>query len=155
MLRAMNMLAAGAVVALASASPAAAGGYGYGYGWADGWGYGPGCCGCVSVCAPPPPPPPAVVCCVAPVPVEPMYIVNQGPVYYGPGIVTLPPHVAPAPRVYPWVGFGDLYPGYWGRPTTVYRPYPGPRWGVATSYRRHVHRARAARKPMPPSDNGK
>jgi hypothetical protein len=73
-------------------------------------------------------------CCllVAPVVPEEMYLVNQGPVFSGPGH-NLPrqfPDPAPAPGGYPYVGF--VYSGYpyglqdsGGYPRGAYSPYTG------------------------------
>jgi hypothetical protein len=58
------------------------------------------CCGCAYTCAPP-----------APVQIwglSPSYVVNQGPVYTGPGIYTSPTYEAEVSTLdYPYVGYGD------------------------------------------------
>ena len=109
----------GAVAALLSAGPASAG----------------GCCRCW---APAPCVAPAPVALVAPV--TPVYVVNQGPVYAGPAIVTYPAvAVAPAPVFYPYVTIDYAYP--------MWRVW-GPRY-------RHVNRGyhhRSYRAPLDPRD---
>jgi hypothetical protein len=68
------------------------------------------CCGCANTCAPP-----------AQVQIwglSPSYVVNQGPVYSGPGFYTEPTYEGELSTVdYPYVGNG-YYPRY-------YRPYDG------------------------------
>ena len=65
------------------------------------------CCGCAYTCAPPPQ--------VQIWGLTPSYVVNQGPVYSGPGFYTAPTYEGETLTVdYPYVGYGD-YPRY-GRP---------------------------------------
>lgn len=76
--RSLQLLALGAVAALGTAAPATAG----------------GCCACASACAQPVTYQyvwkRAYVAVPVPVAPTPIYIVNQGPVYTGPGIHTVP-----------------------------------------------------------------
>src|SRR5438067_696181 len=87
MMRPLKLLMLGAVFAAASMTPAAA---------------------CCSVCGPPCVAPAPVVVAPAPVvvvqPAAPYYIVNQGPVYTGPGIVTYPGYFneVAVPTYYPY-----------------------------------------------------
>jgi hypothetical protein len=167
-----------AVFTVGMTSFASAGGWGYGGGWGGGWGSGFGCGGCAAPSAafvyaqpvaPLPPPLPVVtggcgcgcgcghqsVVYAAP-PIEPtpiapapIYVVNQGPTYEGPGI-TVPYHTwAPVSGYGPVVrhgyglgyGYGHHF-GYghrWGygyRPHLAYhRPfigYPHRRWPMPT-----------------------
>jgi hypothetical protein len=78
------------------------------------------CCGCAYTCAPP--------AQILPWEIQtwgqsPSYVVNQGPVYTGPGFYTSPTYEGETLTVdYPYVGpFG--YPGY--RPYPGYRRYEG------------------------------
>ena len=132
-----------AIAAAAGATPAAA-----------------GCCGC------PPPCPPPVQAEALPVPIQawgrsPMYVVNQGPVYSGPGFYTSPTFEAETFTAdYPAVGHYDpfdrgpydpfrhqLYNPYWpylppehGRFGALHRTATlssTPRWGA---YRSHGYR---------------
>jgi hypothetical protein len=68
------------------------------------------CCGCAYTCAPP------VPVQIAPVQiwgVAPSYVVNQGPVYSGPGFYTSPTYEGEASTIdYPYVGYGN-YPRSW------------------------------------------
>ena len=76
-------------------------------------------------------------CCACAPACGQFYIVNQGPVYSGPGIVVTPGYfeLDRWPAVYPYIGHS-----YW------YRPYDGPRY-------RSVHRVRGPRRMvMPPLD---
>jgi hypothetical protein len=67
------------------------------------------CCGCAYGCAPPQ---------VQIWGLSPSYVVNQGPVYSGPGFYTSPTYEGEVSTAdYPYVGYGD-YPRY-------YRPYDG------------------------------
>ena len=92
--RSRSLFALAAFAAAAAATPAMAG----------------SCCGCASTCAPP-----------AQVQIwglAPSFVVNQGPVYTGPGFYTGPTYEGEVSTVdYPYVGTGD-YPRY-------YRPYDG------------------------------
>jgi hypothetical protein len=92
--RTLSLLALTAFVAAAAATQASAG----------------SCCGCAYTCAPP-----------AQVQIwglSPSYVVNQGPVYTGPGYYTAPTYAEEASTVdYPYVGYG----GY----TRYERPYDG------------------------------
>src|ERR1700730_3429094 len=92
--RSLSLLALTAFVSAAAATPAMAG----------------SCCGCAYTCAPP-----------AQVQIwglSPSYVVNQGPVYSGPGFYTAPTYEGEASRVdYPYVGPRG-YPRY-------ERPYDG------------------------------
>jgi len=92
--RSLSLLALTAVVAAATATQALAG----------------SCCGCAYSCAPP-----------AQVQIwglSPAYVVNQGPVYTGPGFYTAPTYEGEVSTAdYPYVGNG-VYPRY-------YRPYDG------------------------------
>jgi hypothetical protein len=92
--RSLYLFAASAVAALAVASPAAAG----------------GCCECIAM----PACPPAEYLPVLELPeVTPIYVVNHGPVYTGPGIVSAPMfyklRTSTAP--YPYIGHEHYY-GY-------------------------------------------
>ena len=136
MLRKLHLVALGAFASAVAVTPAAAGGEPY--------------AGCAAPC------PPVYSGCAAPcAPYGPMYVVNQGPVYYGPGIVTSPaipgygcegPCAPYGPRAYPYVGHDYYYPRYHGgpyadpirhhvyprhhyryRPAMIYVPNPGPR----------------------------
>ena len=86
------------------------------------------CCGCAYTCAPPPQ--------IQVWGLSPAYVVNQGPVYSGPGFYTSPTYEGEVSTVdYPYVGYGD-YPSY-------YRPYGGgfyrPYWqGVLPQRPRHL-----------------
>ena len=84
--RSLSLLALAAFVSAAAATQAMA------------------CCGCAYTCAPP-----------AQVQIwglTPSYVVNQGPVYTGPGFYTSPTYEGEASTVdYPYVGYGD-YPRY-------------------------------------------
>ena len=55
-----------------------------------------------------------------PVPVPPVFVVNQGPTYIGPGIMTYPGYFNEwrAPASYPYVSVDYYYPQYqaWHRP---------------------------------------
>jgi hypothetical protein len=110
--RSLQVLAIGAVTATAAVSQAAAG----------------SCCApCWSSCVTSQYIPVVVVPSVVPVPI---YVVNQGPIYTGPGIVTYPGYFdTPVYRApYPYVGADYYYPQYqtWRRPVkrayrTAYR----------------------------------
>ncbi|HEY6258428.1 MAG TPA: hypothetical protein VIY51_21815 [Xanthobacteraceae bacterium] len=84
----LSLFALTALVSAAAATPAAAG----------------SCCGCAHTCAPPAP---------AQVQIwglQPSYVVNQGPVYSGPGFYTSPTYEGEVATVdYPYVGFNDPY----------------------------------------------
>jgi hypothetical protein len=85
---------------------------------------GPGC-GCHSVLFAPPPAPPIEPTPVAPAPI---YVVNQGPEYSGPGIM-VPYHTwRPTPGYGP-PGYHYAHYGY------GYRFHYGPRWGFRYGYR--------------------
>jgi hypothetical protein len=90
--RSLSLLALTAFVAAAAVPPAQAG----------------SCCGCAYTCAPP-----------AQIQIwglSPSYVVNQGPVFTGPGFYTSPTYEGETSTVdYPYVGNGD-YPRY-------HRPY--------------------------------
>jgi hypothetical protein len=92
--RSLSLLALTAFVAAAAVPPALAG----------------SCCGCAYTCAQP-----------AQVQIwglSPSYVVNQGPVFTGPGFYTSPTYEGETSTVdYPYVGYGD-YPRY-------HRPYDG------------------------------
>jgi hypothetical protein len=94
--RSLSLLALTAAVAAATATQALAG----------------SCCGCAYTCAPPTP---------AQIQIwglSPAYVVNQGPVYSGPGFYTAPTYEGEVSTAdYPYVGNG-FYPRY-------YRPYDG------------------------------
>jgi hypothetical protein len=80
------------------------------------------CCGCGYYCAPPPQ--------VQIWGLSPSYVVNQGPVYSGPGFYTEPTYEGEASTAdYPYVGYGD-YPRY-------YRPYDGGPY--SDPYRHHIY----------------
>jgi hypothetical protein len=103
--RSLSLLAVTAFVAAAAATPAAA-----------------GCCGCAYTCAPPPQ--------VQYWGLTPSYLVNQGPVFSGPGIYTSPTYEGEVSTAdYPYVGYGD-YPRY-------YRPYEGGPY--SDPFRHHVY----------------
>jgi hypothetical protein len=103
--RTLALLAATAFVAAAAATPAAA-----------------GCCDCAYTCAPP-----------AQIQIwglSPSYVVNQGPVYTGPGFHTAPTYEGEASTVdYPYIGYGG-YPRY-------YRPYE--RGSYSVPFRHHFY----------------
>ena len=84
--RSLSLLALTAFVAAAAAPPAMAG----------------ACCGCAHTCASP-----------AQVQIwglSPTYVVNQGPVYSGPGFYTSPTYEGEVSTVdYPYVGYGDYF----------------------------------------------
>jgi hypothetical protein len=93
--RSLSLLALTGFVSAAAAAPALAG----------------SCCGgCAYTCAPP-----------AQIQIwglSPVYVVNQGPIFSGPGFYTSPTYQGEVSTVdYPYVGNGD-YPRY-------YRPYDG------------------------------
>ena len=107
--RSLSLLALTAFVAAATATPALAG----------------SCCGCAYTCAPP-----------AQIQVwglTPFFVVNQGPVFSGPGFYTSPTYEGEVSTAdYPFVGTGDYprnYRPYDGGPYAdpfqhrVYRPY--------------------------------
>jgi hypothetical protein len=104
--RSLYLLAASAAAALAFANPANAG----------------GCCECVAI----PTCPPAEYIPVLELPeVTPIYVVNQGPVYTGPGIVSAPMfyklRTSTAP--YPYIGHEHYYPRVYRRARVVhYQP---------------------------------
>jgi hypothetical protein len=106
--RTLSILAMTAFVSAAAAPQAAAG----------------SCCGgCGYTCASPPQ--------IQIWGLTPSYVVNQGPVYSGPGIYTSPTYEGEVSTAdYPYVGYGD-YP----RP---YRPYYGVTY--ADPYRDHLDR---------------
>jgi hypothetical protein len=94
--RAFQILAIAATATVATISQAAAG----------------GCCAACGPC-------PTVVVgrfipVVEVVNVAPIYVVNQGPTYSGPGVMTYPGYfdVPTPPAVYPYVGGGYYYPRY-------------------------------------------
>jgi hypothetical protein len=106
-----NLLAASAALSLALAGEAAAGGCCPGL-YAN--------CGCG----------PVVEVLVAPAVPEEMYLVNQGPVFSGPGHNLPRQYPDAAPGGYPYVGF--VYSGYpyglqnsGGYPRGAYSPYTG------------------------------
>jgi hypothetical protein len=84
-------------------------------------------------------------CCACWDACEPFYVVNQGPLYTGPGIVLgrryFDFEYDPPPPIYPYIG-----------PTYGYRPYDGP----YVSVRRQAYRMRAPRpvmvSPLDPRD---
>ena len=135
----LNVLAAAAAVSLAAATPAVAG----------------GCC-----------PMPVVSCVCAPVVTGGIYLVNQGPVFSGPGHYL--PRQAPdlPPGGYPYVG--SVYSGYpyglqdaGGYPRGSYSPYTGypyaetypgrPYFGVRrAAYRMSYRPARVYYRPLRP-----
>jgi hypothetical protein len=81
------------------------------------------CCGCAYTCAPPPQ--------VQIWGLSPTYVMNQGPVYSGPGFYTAPTYEGESLTVdYPYVGPGD-YPRYG-------RPYDGAPY--ADPFRHRYHR---------------
>jgi hypothetical protein len=92
--RSLLLLALGAMASISAATTSAAG----------------SCCACDPFCAPPAP----VLLVPQPVYVKPIYIVNQGPVYGGPGIVTRPlkKHFNVPLADYPYVGQDFYYPPY-------------------------------------------
>jgi len=82
--RALLLLASAALVSAAAATQATAG----------------SCCGCAYTCAPPPQ--------VQIWGLSPSYVVNQGPVYSGPGFYTSPTYEGEARTVdYPYVRYSD------------------------------------------------
>jgi hypothetical protein len=132
--RPLQLLALGTVISAAAATQAAAG----------------SCCGgCWSPCVAPAPvvvaPTPVVVQPVV-VPVTPVYVVNQGPIYSGPGIMTYPGYFDEWqwPRFYPYVGV-DVY-------APLYRPYEPRRYYRHVSYRAKPVHHRGYRRPLDPAD---
>jgi hypothetical protein len=93
--RPLFMLALGAIASISALTPAAAG-------------------GCCNACGVPCPVPAPVFVVPQPVYVKPIYIVNQGPVYGGPGIVTRPlkKHFNVPLADYPYVWQDFPYPPY-------------------------------------------
>jgi hypothetical protein len=91
----LKLLALATFAVLTAAAPASAGSY---------------CCGCGYACAPAI----GVVPVPAPLFTQPFLIVDQGPVYSGPGIVLLPGlvEVDTRPATYPYVGRDFAFP-YW------------------------------------------
>jgi hypothetical protein len=80
------------------------------------------CCGCAYTCAPPPQ--------VQIWGLSPTYVMNQGPVFSGPGFYTAPTFEGESLTVdYPYVGAGD-YPRY-------QRPYDGGPYVDPFSHRRY------------------
>jgi hypothetical protein len=82
-------------------------------------------------------------CCACPgpcveIPSE-FYVVNQGPVFAGPGVVVVPGAITPpaAPADYPYVGRDYFYPGYQSWPYGV--SYVG-RVHHRARYRAHRYR---------------
>lgn len=65
----------------------------------------PACCACAMPCAP-------AVVVAQPVEITPYYLVNQGPVYSGPGHYLWQLPEIEAPRDYPYVGNYYYYPQY-------------------------------------------
>jgi hypothetical protein len=94
LVRSSLLLVLGTIGALSTLTPAAAG----------------SCCACSPICVQPAP----VFVVPQPVYVKPIYIVNQGPVYSGPGIVTRPlkKHFNVPLADYPYVGRDHWYPRY-------------------------------------------
>jgi hypothetical protein len=73
--------------------------------------------------------PPAMPTCVCPAPAPQIYIVEQGPIFTGPG-PCLRQAADPAPQAYPYVGpvftgylYGEFGPG--GNPRGFFSPYLG------------------------------
>jgi hypothetical protein len=96
MTRWFSLLGATAFVAAAAATPAMA------------------CCGCAYTCAPPAQVPPAQVQIWG---LSPQFVVNQGPVFSGPGYYTAPTFEGESLTIdYPYVGYGE---------PRHYRPYDG------------------------------
>jgi hypothetical protein len=111
MTRWSSLLAATAFVAAAAATPAMAG----------------SCCGCAYTCAAPAPLPPAQVQIWG---LSPQFVVNQGPVFSGPGYYTDPTFEGESSTAdYPYVGYGG-YPRY-------YRPYYHRSWEGGLPARAH------------------
>jgi hypothetical protein len=123
-------------------------GYGYSSGWGNsGWGTGCGGCGTSYVAAP-------IVVQAQPIvvqqpvvvqqpivvqqqqPVVQQYVVNQGPVYSGPGITRLSANYYPPRAVgaYPYVGNGYRWGGY------RRAAWAGPRYGHYHRYHGPVRR---------------
>ena len=72
------------------------------------------CCGCAHTCAPPQ---------IQVWGLTPSYVVNQGPVYSGPGFYTSPTYEGEVSTVdYPYVGYSD-YPRYRPYRNRAYQPY--------------------------------
>jgi hypothetical protein len=90
--RSLDLLAFAASALLAATTPSLAGGWGWGCGWEV-------------PCLPPAPVYfPVYVPVVLPYAPVPIYVVDQGPVYTGPGIITLPHYEwSPVPVGYPYV----------------------------------------------------
>jgi hypothetical protein len=93
--RPLLLLALSAMTSMSTLTPATAG----------------ACCGCGTPCIVPVP---VVVVPVEPFYVKPIYIVNQGPVYGGPGIITRPlkKHFNQPLADYPYVGRDFYFPPY-------------------------------------------
>ncbi len=131
--RSLQFLALGAVASLGTVAPATAG----------------GCCACASACGQQYQQVQyqyvwqrAYVAVPVPVAPTPIYIVNQGPVYTGPGFHTVPQIEEEPPLVYPQRHYVRRHhvhqrTAQFDRPTTVYRDRvvtrrvsrdPTPRW---------------------------
>jgi hypothetical protein len=144
--RSLHLLALGAVAALSTGSQAAAG----------------SCCACNASCAP------AQVIEVVEAPVPPpapFYVVDQGPIYAGPGIVSLPTthKVYRSIAAYPYIGRGPRYDhGHhprvvlWQQSRVFYPDVKGPRRTVLShSHRMTPYRSaprRLAPAPLDPRD---
>jgi hypothetical protein len=133
--RQLQFLALGTLISAAAATQAAAG----------------SCCGgCWTPCVAPAPvvvaPAPVVVVQPVAVPVTPVYVVNQGPIYSGPGIMTYPGYFDEWqwPRFYPYVGV-DVY-------APLYRPYEPRRYYRHVSYHAKPAHHRGYRRPLDPAD---
>jgi hypothetical protein len=111
-IRSLSLFALGAFVAAAAATPAMAG----------------SCCGCGYGCAPPPQ--------IQIWGLAPSFVVNQGPVYSGPGFYTSPTYEGETlTSDYPYVGWGD-YPRY-RYETEPFRHYEPYRLGALPERPRH------------------
>jgi hypothetical protein len=103
--RSLALLAATAFISVAAATQATA-----------------GCCDCAYTCAPPPQ--------IQIWGLSPSYVVNQGPVYTGPGFYTGPTYEGEVSTVdYPYIGYGG-YPRY-------YRRYEGGPY--SDRFRHHIY----------------
>lgn len=79
------------------------------------------CCECASVCAPVVRVHPQLIYRAEP---QPVYVVNRGPVYSGPNIITVPGYVEEdfTPAVYPYVGHNHYRHSYRWRHGLLYPP---------------------------------
>ncbi len=135
--RKVQFLVAAVVSTLLGVSAAAAGGYGYGYG--QGCGCAPVVWGCGSSCGTGLLP--SIIygtggCCA-----QPVYRVNQGPVYEPPRLTYGTAGYEGEPEYdYPYVGSGYGYPGYYPYGYPGYRPLGVPGYRPFGVRRHHTFR---------------